>query len=1223
MLSWISTTPYEKYFRAARADILPNTGQWLFQNSEFGQWLQSKSGVFWLRGKPGAGKTKTSAMLVETLKTQEENIAFFFCSRSLNSSDRQDPKIILRSFVHQLSVRLQHDQFPKLLRETFRKRHSSGMGDEGLDYPECLEILNALLASDSSTTIVIDAIDECNMEDRNALLASLQQLLDLPGILLRIFISSRADPDITVRLNQWPSVAIEEALTRQDMERFVQREVTQAIERKLLLYGNVSSDLEAKIIGALLAKSGGMFLWVRLQLQLLCHMQTEYQVLSSLDSLPPTLRTTYDQIYEGIERSPSAHEAQTALAWLACARQPLRPDQWAVAVSWTIRKKARPEDKGVIYLSAETLLGMCQSLLIHDEMQNCITYAHVSVREYLESKGMLSTSELEFMGAEASLRFLINTRLPRPSQQGYRFYRYAARYWIDHVKGCGYSVPPGLDEFLGTGRAATQPYLEWKGAVELFCRRHREYHHADEIGTLTNGLLLAAHYGLGHIQMWKHSRYDPNITDERGFSLIAIASQNGQAGIVRTLLRNGAAVNPPRTPLDTSTAMCIYQARRSYGVYFQDPIDESHCLFLAIQGGHAEVVMLLLEAGATFVGISAFKVAARHGPPNVLLKILEQGTQEEVTDQILVLAAMNRRNPKTLETALQACPDQSITGHVLQAILEGRGDPKHIFKTYLAGRISAHVLTGIWRSQRREVLERLLAYIPDLLVLEETVLELESDALPGEDCVVEVLNSLLPGGTIMPTTLKAVFRIGEGAFCLMELLLRSKSLRSPQASDGSPNDTNNEEPLGQLFKRQVRFYVTDEAIVVAMQNEFDALKFAEIIFNLNSRQAISLEILKAAVNNEQLGGKLLDFFFSLDRDVPITEAIVAAAARNRFGGGLRMVDMLFSKAPGLQVTDTIIEAAAANSMSGSEILKWLLERRHTATAPDDKATFAARDGPKSRILGLLHMKNSGSAITEATVIAAVSSEFESMKTLPVLLARDPGLPITEKVLVAAAKNPERGFEIMKILLQQTLDVHIPESVFSAAVQNVMDASGLVGLLLSRADILTISEELVLSASRSPQGGGRVMADILSSDIISVKTSAVRAAAVTRQASWFSDFLSYIDHRTVRRQYGAIFMSAIEGGDAQILEQCLDIYSLWNGLDKHGWSTQLMAYYRHDDRVWDICRHHVGLVTARPLPPSSWKVRARDASGVRLEGAVLCLDGEFGRISAQRSDYGVR
>ncbi|KAL4950117.1 hypothetical protein BDW69DRAFT_62286 [Aspergillus filifer] len=993
------------------------------------------------------------------------------------------------------------------------------------------------------------------------------------------------------------------------MERFVQREVTQGIKRKLFLYGNVSPELEADMVAELLAKSGGMFLWVRLQLQLLCHMQTEYQMLSYLDSLPPTLSATYDQIYGRIEGSPSAHEAQKALLWLACARQPLRPDQWAVAVSWTIRKKARPEDKEVIHLNAETLLGMCQNLVVHDEMQNCITYAHVSVREYLESKGMLATSELEYMAAEASLQFLINTRLPRTSQQGYRFYRYAARYWIDHVKGCGYSVPPSLDEFLGTGRAATQPYLEWKGAVELFGRRYRDYHHADEIGTLINGLLLAAHYGLRHIHMWKHSRYDPNTTDERGFSLIAIASQNGQAEIVRILLRNGVAVNPPRTALDTSTAMCIYQARRSYGVYFQDPIDESHCLFLAIQGGHPEVVMLLLEAGATFVGISAFMVAARHGPPNVFLKILEQGTQEEVTDQILILAAMNRRNPKTLEAAIQACPDHSITGHVLQAILEECGDQKHIFEKYLKGRISAHLLTGIWRNQRREVLERLLAYIPDLLVLDETVLQLERDALPGEDCVVEVLNSLLPGKTIQPTTLKAVFRIGEGAFSLMEWLLRSKSLRSLPASDGSPKDTN-KEPLGSLFERQVRFCLTEEVIVVAMQNQFDALKFAEVIFTPNQAQPISVQILEAAANNDQLGRKLLEFLFSLNRDVPITEAIVAAAARNRFGGGVRMIEILLSKVPDLQVTDTIIEAAAENSMSGSEILKWLLERKHTPAAPVDKLNFPSRHGQQSRILDPIRTRDSISAVPEAAVIAAVSSESEGIKTLPVLLAHYPVLPITEKVLVAAAKNPEKAFDIMKILLQHTSDVHIPESVFSAAVQNPVDTFKLVHLLLSRADILTMSEELILSASRSLKGGGRIMADILSSDIISVQTSAVRAAAVTRQASWFSALLSKIDHRTIRRQYGAIFMSAIEGGDAQILEQCLDIYSLWKGLDKHGWSAQLMAYCRHDDRVWDILRHHVGLVTARPLPPSSWKVRARDAPGARLEGGVLCLDGGF-------------
>ncbi|KAL4943035.1 hypothetical protein BDV06DRAFT_190875 [Aspergillus oleicola] len=128
-------------------------------------------------------------------------------------------------------------------------------------------------------------------------------------------------------------------------------------------------------------------------------------------------------------------------------------------------------------------------------------------------------------------------------------------------------------------------------------------------------------------------------------------------------------------------------------------------------------------------------------------------------------------------------------------------------------------------------------------------------------------------------------------------------------------------------------------------------------------------------------------------------------------------------------------------------------------------------------------------------------------------------------------------------------------------------------------------------------------------MVSAQTSAVCAAAVTRQATWFSALLSKIDHRTIRRDYGTIFLSAIEGGDAQILEQCLDIHSLWSGLDKHGWSAQLMAYHKHDDRITDILRHHVDLVTAKPLGPSSWEVRDRDYPSVRLEGEVLCIDGE--------------
>lgn len=52
VLSWISTTPYQKHYKTAKDGLLEDSGAWLFNNSIFGTWLDfNSSGLFWLHGK--------------------------------------------------------------------------------------------------------------------------------------------------------------------------------------------------------------------------------------------------------------------------------------------------------------------------------------------------------------------------------------------------------------------------------------------------------------------------------------------------------------------------------------------------------------------------------------------------------------------------------------------------------------------------------------------------------------------------------------------------------------------------------------------------------------------------------------------------------------------------------------------------------------------------------------------------------------------------------------------------------------------------------------------------------------------------------------------------------------------------------------------------------------------------------------------------------------------
>ncbi|KAL4876354.1 hypothetical protein BJY04DRAFT_200071 [Aspergillus karnatakaensis] len=135
-----------------------------------------------------------------------------------------------------------------------------------------------------------------------------------------------------------------------------------------------------------------------------------------------------------------------------------------------------------------------------------------------------------------------------------------------------------------------------------------------------------------------------------------------------------------------------------------------------------------------------------------------------------------------------------------------------------------------------------------------------------------------------------------------------------------------------------------------------------------------------------------------------------------------------------------------------------------------------------------------------------------------------------------------------------------------------------------------------------------MTDILNSDKIRPQISSVRAAAVIGQASWFRKLLSKIDYHTARKEYGSIFMSAVEGGDINIIQHCLSTHGVWHGVDTHGWCARLMIDHKHDDKVTDIFRPHAVPLISSARGPSSWEVHHSDAPGILMERTVLCLDG---------------
>ncbi len=108
------------------------------------------------------------------------------------------------------------------------------------------------------TTIVVDALDECDLSSRAELLESLTQVVEESADLIKILISSRNDRAITYHLEGFPNITINANDNHSDIARFVEHEVDTMIKNKKLLWGKVSTELRKLIKETLCERADGM-----------------------------------------------------------------------------------------------------------------------------------------------------------------------------------------------------------------------------------------------------------------------------------------------------------------------------------------------------------------------------------------------------------------------------------------------------------------------------------------------------------------------------------------------------------------------------------------------------------------------------------------------------------------------------------------------------------------------------------------------------------------------------------------------------------------------------------------------------------------------------------------------------------------------------------------------------------------------------------------------------
>ncbi|KAL8877749.1 MAG: hypothetical protein Q9198_004291 [Flavoplaca austrocitrina] len=263
-------------------DASDGTCHWIFDSttedrrkpwSNFRKWLETESGVYWISGKPGAGKSTLMKYIVnedltsQLLSNWERGtdllvITFFFWHTGLPIQKSLEG--LLRSLLYQIG-----DQWPGLV-GFLDARKGMGSGETEvsttLRLPRWTEqrlmsLLKRFLEQKPGSITVcafIDGLDEF-IGDEETLLDIVRFFSNTPHC--KICVSSRPEQAFRHEFQLCPKLRVQD-LNRQDIERMIHQRL---LPRLTTHRSNPQDhDFLDSIINSLVEKSSGVFLWLDL-----------------------------------------------------------------------------------------------------------------------------------------------------------------------------------------------------------------------------------------------------------------------------------------------------------------------------------------------------------------------------------------------------------------------------------------------------------------------------------------------------------------------------------------------------------------------------------------------------------------------------------------------------------------------------------------------------------------------------------------------------------------------------------------------------------------------------------------------------------------------------------------------------------------------------------------------------------------------------------------------
>jgi ankyrin repeat protein len=569
--SWLNPTQYAEdgsEYQKHLSSHLRGTGQWAIDSPIFQGWRESHDqGILWIRGIPGAGKSVHAANLIQHLSQDGCPVLYFFFRHTIEANHR--PEAALRDWLAQALT-----FSPPLQLELKHKMNGSV---EKLTISDLSQLLRSALTRISQAYCIVDALDEM---DQTALKPFLQVLDDLGHWRpeeIKFIITSRpvAIVERIVRNLRLLDVRLDKELVEPDIIMYLRHR----LGRSFLL-----PESHSAVVDYIVDKADGLFLYAKLAMDAISHLEDDEEVQQALRSLPSDLTDMYSNLLrEHLQRTRTAPELQILI--LQCVTHAVRPLRLLeISDCINVTQPQHGDDTGKLKALVRSACGPLLEILPDETVR----VVHHSLTEYLlgiirpvnDTMTPFVVLESGQTHARIAMLCLMYLHLGGLAQvnvkqddyiHGYEeeikkdiyppFTNYALAQWHVHIKKAaafGHDLNPinkYMHQLLVEGHRYNIKKLSLSANVGSKSYRSSGRPPRAQAAALRLAIALDLHsfveslldgYGT------EITNYDPDID----YSPLIFAVTMGNCDIVRSLIRHGADVNEydthGATPLHTA-----------------------------------------------------------------------------------------------------------------------------------------------------------------------------------------------------------------------------------------------------------------------------------------------------------------------------------------------------------------------------------------------------------------------------------------------------------------------------------------------------------------------------------------------------------------------------------------------------------------------------------------------------------------------------------------------